>query len=140
MLIFLDDIRISPRVVHNSDRGLGKEFGNSKNWTIVRNYQDFISVVKNNFDKIQFISFDHDIDSWDVSGNELTGKDAADWLVNYCIDNNKILPDWFVHLDNTSGNKNIRQLFINYMFRIEKRISKMDDAYGFFNGQLIYTK
>ena len=53
MLIFLDDIRTSPRVVHNSDRGLGIEFGNSKNWTISRNYQDFINVVKNNFDKIQ---------------------------------------------------------------------------------------
>ncbi len=54
--------------------------------------------------------------------------------------NEKTLPDWFVHSDNTGGNKNIRQLLINYMYRVEGRLSKMDDAYGYFNGQLIYKK
>jgi len=56
------------------------------------------------------------------------------------MDNEKTLPDWFVHSDNTGGNKNIRQLLINYMYRVEGRLSKMDDAYGYFNGQLIYKK
>ena len=140
MLIFLDDTRISPRVVHNSDRGLGEGFGKANNWFIVRSYQDFVQAVKDNFDNIQFISFDHDIDSYTKDGSELTGKDAADWLVEYCMDNGKTLPDWFVHSDNTGGNKNIRQLLINYMYRVEGRLSKMDDAYGYFNGQLIYKK
>jgi hypothetical protein len=71
--------------------------------------------------------------------DELTGKDAAEFLINYCMDNNKQLPDWFVHSDNTGGNKNIRQLLTNYMYRVEGRLDKMVDAYGYVNGKLIYN-
>ena len=140
MWIFLDDQRKDPTIVHNNVRGLGIRVGKANNWIIARDYQQFVDLIKNNFEKIEFISFDHDISSYDQYQKELTGKDAAHFLIDYCMDNNYILPDWFVHSDNTSGNTNIRQLLSNYMFRIENRISKMVDAYGYFQGNLIFTK
>jgi len=140
MYLYLDDIRRNAEVSHNETRGLGLEIGQSNKWIIARDYSQFIEIINNNFDKIELISFDHDICSFDENGNELTGKDAANYLIDYCIDNRKQLPDWFVHSDNNSGNKNIRQLLINYMFRVENRLTTMTDAYGFFNNVLIYTK
>jgi hypothetical protein len=140
MWIFLDDERKDATVVHNQKRGLGTGFGKANNWIIARNYNQFVDLVKNNFNDIDFISFDHDISSYDLNGKEMTGKDAAEFLTNYCMDNNKKLPDWFVHSDNESGNKNIRQWLLNYMFRVEERIDKMVDAYGFVNNSLIFNK
>jgi hypothetical protein len=139
MWIFLDDERKDATVVHNKNRGLGQDFGNSNNWVIVRNYSQFQEIIKSNFNQIDFISFDHDISSYDKNGNELTGKDAAQFLIDYCMDNGKKLPDWFIHSDNTGGNKNIRQLFLNYMYRVEGRIDKMVDAYGYVNDKLFYN-
>jgi len=140
MYLYLDDIRRNAEVSQNDTRGLGLAIGQQNKWIIARDYSQFIEIINNNFDKIELISFDHDICSFDENGNELTGKDAANYLIDYCIDNRKQLPDWFVHSDNNSGNKNIRQLLINYMFRVENRLTTMTDAYGFFNNVLIYTK
>lgn len=140
MWLFLDDKRKDPTIVHNDSRGLGVNFGKSNNWIIARDYHQFIDIIENNFDSIELISFDHDISSYDLDENELTGKDAANFLINYCMDNKKTLPDWFVHSDNTGGNANIRQLLLNYMFRVESRLDKMTDAYGYVNNNLIFTK
>jgi hypothetical protein len=139
MWIFLDDKRKNASVVHNASRGLGVGVGRANNWVIARDYFQFIDILKSNFDMIDFISFDHDISSYDINEKELTGKDAAQFLIDYCMDNNKLLPDWFVHSDNTNGNKNIRQLLANYMYRVEVRLDKMVDIYGYVNGKLIFN-
>jgi hypothetical protein len=130
--IYLDDKRKDPTISHNSERGLGLAFGKSNQWIIARNYHEFVELLKSNFGLIDFISFDHDISSYDVDGKELTGKDAANFLINMCLDNNHQLPDWFVHSDNTAGNKNIRQLLTNYMFKVEGRLDHTIDSYGFY--------
>src|ERR1035437_1316304 len=127
MYLYLDDKRSNPTISHNSERGLGLDFGKSNEWIIARNYDEFINIISANFDQIDFISFDHDISSYDIDENELTGKTAAEFLINYCMDNNKKLPDWFVHSDNIGGNKNIRQLLSNYMYRVEGRVDRMVD-------------
>lgn len=139
MWLFLDDKRKDATIVHNNFRGLGSGVGKANNWVIARNYQQFIDILKSNFDQIDFISFDHDISSYDINEKELTGKDSAEFLINYCMDHGKQLPDWFVHSDNTGGNRNIRQLLANYMYRVEGRLDKMVDAYGYVNGKLIYN-
>lgn len=146
MWIFLDDKRESPMVVHNNHRGLGVEFGKSQNWVYARNYEEFVNLVSTNFDQIDMISFDHDIYSWDYIEKdgilvpiEKTGKDAAQYVIDFCIDNDKILPNWFVHSDNTGGNKNIRTLLLNYMFRVEGRVKNMEDSFGWVDGRLFYT-
>ena len=139
MWVFLDDKRKDATIVHNNHRGLGIGVGRANNWVIARDYFQFIDILKSNFDQIDFISFDHDISSYDMDEKELTGKDAAQFLIDYCMDNNKTLPDWFVHSDNTGGNRNIRQLLTNYMYRVEGRLDKMVDAYGYVNGKLFFN-
>lgn len=139
MWVFLDDKRKDATIVHNKHRGLGIEVGRANNWVITRDYFQFIDILKSNFDQIDFISFDHDISSYDMDEKELTGKDAAQFLIDYCMDNGKKLPDWFVHSDNTGGNKNIRQLLTNYMYRVEGRLDKTVDAYGYVNGKLFFN-
>lgn len=137
MNLFLDDIRV-PNMAHNLSKGLGINFSDENNWTIVRDYFEFIKIINSNLDSIKLISFDHDLACY-ADGKEFTGKDAANYLINYCIDNNKKLPNWYVHSDNTSGKKNITSLMINYMKSVEKINTDNFKYYhnGFINGLAI---
>lgn len=117
MNIFLDDIRI-PSMSHNIERGLGDEFSDSKKWIIVRDYFEFVDVVNKHIDEIELVSFDHDLATYD-SEKEWTGKDAADFLIKKCLDNDIKFPSWYVHSDNTSGKKNIIGVILNYLRVIE---------------------
>lgn len=146
MWVFLDDKRESPLIVHNDKRGMGLNIGKSNEWIYARNYDEFVNLISSNFDQIEFISFDHDIYSWKyIEKNgvlipvEKTGRDAAQYVIDFCIDNNKMLPNWFVHSDNSGGNANIRKLLLNYMFRYEKRIPEMIDVFGWVDGRIFYT-
>jgi hypothetical protein len=111
--LFLDDKRI-PSMSHNKDKGLGDDLS----WVIVRDYFEFVDFVIENFNNINIISFDHDLACY-RDNVEFTGKTAADFLINYCLDNDKKLPDWYVHSDNTSGKKNIIGVMLNYLKNIE---------------------
>jgi hypothetical protein len=119
MRLFLDDIR-SANMAHNSSKGLGDSYSKDSDWTIVRTYDDFIDVVNTKFDDIGLISFDHDLACFDVDGNEMTGKNAVDYVIGYCLDNNKPFPkSWYVHSDNTSGRQNIIGAITNYLDKVE---------------------
>jgi hypothetical protein len=117
MKIFLDDIRI-PSMSHNVEKGLGIDYYDKNKWVIVRDYFDFIDLVDKHFDEIDLISFDHDLACYkdDV---EYTGKSAVDYLINYCLDNDKKFPDWYAHTDNTSGKRNIIGSILNYLDKVE---------------------
>jgi hypothetical protein len=117
MNIFLDDIRI-PSMSHNVDKGLGVDYSDKNKWVIVRDYFDFIDLVDKNFDKINLISFDHDLACY-KDGVEYTGKSAVDYLIDYCLDNNKNFPDWYAHTDNTSGKRNIIGAVLNFLDKVE---------------------
>ena len=43
----------------------------------------------------------------------------ADYLINFCLDNNKKFPDWYAHTDNTSGRQNIIGAILNYLKVVE---------------------
>lgn len=119
MRLFLDDIR-SANMAHNSSKGLGDSYSKDSDWTIVRTYDDFIDVVNTKFDDIDLISFDHDLACFDVDGNEMTGKNAVDYVIGYCLDNDKPFPkSWYVHSDNTSGRQNIIGAITNYLDKVE---------------------
>jgi hypothetical protein len=45
---------------------------------------------------------------------EKTGMDCAKWLVDYCMDNKKELPDFVVHSMNPAGAENIKQLLTQF--------------------------
>jgi len=111
--LFLDDIRV-PDMSHNSKKGLGSNL----KWVIVRDFFEFVDFVENNFDNINVISFDHDL-ACVKDDVEYTGKSAVDWLINFCLDNDKTLPNWYVHSDNTSGKRNMISALTNYLEKVE---------------------
>ena len=114
MNVFLDDIR-NPNMSHNYNHGLGTDY----DWVIITDYFEFVKFIKSNFDEIELISFDHDLACYNNNGVEFTGKDAADFLVNFCLDNHKKFPNWYVHSDNTPGKANIIGTILNYLRVIE---------------------
>ena len=119
MRLFLDDIR-SVNMAHNSSKGLGDSYSKDSNWTIVRTYDDFVDVVNTKFDDIDLISFDHDLACFDADENEMTGKNAVDYVIGYCLDNDKPFPkNWYVHSDNTNGRQNIIGAITNYLDKVE---------------------
>lgn len=109
-----------PSMSHREGKGLGDEFSDLENWVIVRDYFEFKHVVDNHFDQIKLVSFDHDL-ACQENGIEYTGKTAADYLINYCLDRDKRFPNWYVHSDNTSGKANIIGTILSYMKNVEGR-------------------
>jgi len=85
-------------------------------WIIVKNYDEFVDyITKNSLPEI--ISFDYDISDFiEVDGEkvERTGKSCAEWLVNYCLDNNLKLPEYYVHSSNPGGAENIIKYLDNF--------------------------
>lgn len=132
MNIFLDDER-DPKYVKTMMSGFYPQ-----DWIIARNYFEFCKLVDEHLEEIKLVSFDHDIASYDESGKEWTGKDAADYLINKCLDSGRIFPSWFVHTSNTSGRPNIIGAILNYLKYIENQ--KIDWRYyhsGIINGRAI---
>lgn len=59
------------------------------------------------------ICFDHDLG--EEGDNEKTGFDCAKWLVNYCINNNLILPLYGIQSSNPVGKENIDSYLKNFI-------------------------
>jgi len=119
MNLLLDDIR-SANMAHGTSKGLGPSYSKDSDWMIVRTYDDFVDVVNAKFDDIDLISFDHDLACFDADGKEMTGKNAADYVIGYCLDRGKPFPkSWYVHSDNTSGRQNIVGAILSYLDKIE---------------------
>lgn len=96
-------------------------------WIVVRDYKEFVNYITEN-GLPDFISFDHDLaeEHYDPSMyltnyndiaksfKEKTGMDCAKWLVDYCLDNEKKLPNFVVHSMNPAGTKNINSLLNDF--------------------------
>ncbi len=120
-----------PSMSHREGKGLGTDFSDLEKWTVARDYFEFVYLIDNYFDDIKLVSFDHDLACVE-NGIEYTGKSAADYLINYCLDNNKKMPDWYVHSDNTSGKNNIIGAITSYLKNVEGR--DMSDFRYFHSG------
>ena len=104
-LLWLDDLR-DPIVF------LDQEYFKTHLVKWVKSYDGFVEYIKvNNLPDI--ISFDHDLGIND-DGTEKNGKDCANFLIEYCMDNNLPLPQYKVHSANPVGLKNISSLFDNF--------------------------
>jgi hypothetical protein len=115
MKIFLDDIRKPTDIYRDSV---------DSSWEVVKNYYQFVGKVRENFDKIILISFDHDLadehykigqpsgfTEFDYTKcKEKTGIDCAKWLIEYCMTNQKNLPEYKCHSFNPVGKENILSL------------------------------
>lgn len=122
-LLWLDDFR-NPFLNHEKNVPQGFEI----HWVL--NYDQFVEWIQL-YGLPELISFDHDLadehytpeyfwndyqeskkyQDWrSASYKEKTGKDCANWLVNYCLDNELNLPDFLIHSANPVGADNIRGL------------------------------
>lgn len=119
MNLFLDDIRV-PSMSHNDKKGLGVDYSPTDKWVIARDYFDFVDIVNKHFNQIKLVSFDHDL-ACVKDGREYTGKDAVDYLINFCLDNDKPFPNWYAHTDNTSGRQNIIGAITSYLRNVENK-------------------
>jgi hypothetical protein len=114
MKIYLDDVRTPLDL----------------DWIIVRNYDEFISKVKEiGFENIELISLDHDLGDtamteWhrNVYHNytlnydnivEKTGMDCAKWLVEQWLEGSPVV-DVVVHSANAIGSANMMGYINNY--------------------------
>lgn len=119
--LYLDDIRTPTET-----------FEGYHPWSVVRNYDEFVTHIKNN-GVPDLISFDHDLadehmaDYWDKqargiktisyeSYKEKTGVDCLNWLIEYVLDREEVSPFiiW-VHSHNPMGATNILVKASNFM-------------------------
>lgn len=121
MKLFLDDIRVPYDVFKMT---INPIFENNEDWAIVRDYHQFVNYITK-FGLPDFISFDHDLsydhyleeNQSDIEYGSLiekTGYDASKWLVNYCEENDLLLPEFYVHSANPVGKKNIECYLENF--------------------------
>ena len=117
--LFLDDVRMPKDVFAYTKLPIYI----SVDWVVVRNYYAFIALVEGK-GVPEIISFDHDLadvhykkQEFDYKNPNLekTGYHCAEWLIYYCIDNNKELPaEVLIHSMNPAGSMNIKSLFDTY--------------------------
>jgi hypothetical protein len=115
--LFLDDIRDPSVCVHYKTKYMPenrREYTMS-DWIVARNYQEFSEIIKSKFASGEFpglISFDHDLadvhyeaDSFSESFeyHEETGADCAKFVVQFCLDHDLNLPEFYIHSANPQG-------------------------------------
>lgn len=106
--LFIDDERNPNNVTWGSEA-----FYQQFPWTIARTMAQVQDLV-NDWGFPAFISFDHDL-----GDDEPSGKDIANWLINYDLDSDRsAIPDnfqFYVHSRNPVGKQNIEGLLNEYL-------------------------
>lgn len=97
--IFLDDER-------NPEDAFWMSYNEPIDWTVVRTFAEFVSAVVNCKEAEYVISFDHDLQDFTAFG-ELTGYDCVKFLVDFCIQYDKPLPQCYYHTQNPIGRVNM---------------------------------
>lgn len=128
--LFLDDNRIPHKSMDYMHPDIASLYRTLK-WVVVRSYYEFVKTIEEK-GLPDLISFDHDLadvhydirsegfNSWkeyyesDDEHREMTGYDCAKWLVNYCMENQKPIPKYYIHSMNDIGMHNIRTYLENY--------------------------
>ena len=115
--LFLDDIRNPVNVTQSWHNGVWIEFPSHYVWDVVRSYKEFVAYIETNGLPTR-IAFDHDLSYEDQNKTEgfieKTGMDCAKWLVDYCIDKDLALPEFYVHSFNVVGRMNIANLLTRF--------------------------
>lgn len=120
--LFLDDLRIPKDAIGLVPDAMN-QFYWKDDWVIVRNFWEFCNYIQK-FGLPDFISFDHDladehyVNSDHLDYKEKTGYECAKWLVDFCFDNGRSLPDYMVHSANPTGKQNI----ISYLENAKKHL------------------
>ena len=108
---------------------------NRENVVWVKNYEDFVTWITENGLPYK-VAFDHDLGQ-DVANENVAmgmskrksrmekkgikdGKDAANWMVDYCLDNKQDVPLFTIQSANPTGADNIRGLLLGATKHINK--------------------
>jgi hypothetical protein len=95
MKIWLDDIRDAP----------------DETWIVARNAEKFKELLEAHWRDIQEISFDHDIASFDIFGEEITGYHCLCWVEKiWYNDCTFVVPKMSVHSANPPGRDKMRKV------------------------------
>ena len=131
-LLWLDDLRNPTDNIWND--WITRQGVNPTDYDItwVKNYDDFTYwIVKNGLPDV--VCFDHDlgqdiaIERYTTGGmtktqakrlkklETMSGFDATKWMVNYCMDNDLRLPDWYIQSANPVGAENIKSYLQSFV-------------------------
>lgn len=119
--LFLDDVRLPLQAANYGPPELSAMF-RLLPWHIVRSYDEFVAII-NQLGLPEKVSFDHDLADihYDPSiwtegfkYHDKTGHDCAKWLVQYCLEHNKDLPEYYCHSANPVGKENILAVLNTY--------------------------
>ena len=113
-LLWLDDLR-NPRTQDWLLR-YAPEFLTDGQVIWVKSYDEFIDWINNNGLPSK-IAFDNDLG--DATPDEKEGYDCAKFIVEYCMDNNTILPDWTIQSANPVARVHIDSLLRNYLKNVQ---------------------
>lgn len=97
------------------------------NFIWVKNLKEFEDYIINN-GLPNMVSFDHDIKPKNYEGEHENGADVANWLVNYCKQNNLKLPWCFAHSANKNGIEKINQIINNYKINENKMFMNINES------------
>lgn len=111
-----------PRVIYwVDDLRDPKEFltDRTKNDTVMwfKTYEDFVRAIIQ-FSLPDVIWFDHDL------GEGMSGKDCADFLVDFCLSNSLPVPEYHSQSQNPVGRENIIKLLDSYNKFYKENIEK----------------
>ena len=108
--MYLDDERL-PKQSYNVD--------NFDHIIIVRTAKEFCWLIENlSTDQYDYISFDHDIQSYANDGKEITGYDLLKWYLEVCIAKNIQPKTCLFHTANPVGRRNMSEYYRNAKERI----------------------
>jgi len=131
-LLWLDDLRNPTDNIWNN--WIARQGVNPTDYDItwVKNYDDFTDWIVNN-GLPDVVCFDHDlgqdiaIERYTTGGmtktqakklkklETMSGFDATKWMVNYCMDNDLRLPDWYIQSANPVGAENIKSYLQSFV-------------------------
>ena len=130
--MWLDDLRNPTDNIWNN--WIARQGVNPTDYDItwVKNYDDFTDWIVNN-GLPDVVCFDHDlgqdiaIERYTTGGmtktqakklkklETMSGFDATKWMVNYCMDNDLRLPDWYIQSANPVGAENIKSYLQSFV-------------------------
>lgn len=112
VLVWIDDIRDPQEPTWQN--WIKKNFGtNDFDITWIKSYKEFVDFVDKN-GLPSNVSLDHDLGDVEDPNNEKTGYDCAKYIVDYCMDNDRDIPNYRIQSDNGPGRENIDKYLQNY--------------------------
>lgn len=87
----------------------------NEDWVIIRNLTDFKKTIEE-MGVPFYISFDHDLsDINNETGEENSGMTCAKWLIDFCLNNDVLMCDFYTHSMNPCGVENITSILNNFI-------------------------